>query len=60
MNKIAEVAKSQGRKIPWLANQVGIKVKTFQNYCSNTNQPSISTLKKVADVLDVKMEELVA
>lgn len=59
MNGILEEIQKQGRKVSWVAQQVDIPERTFRNYCSNTNQPSIGTLKKVADVLGVKMEDLV-
>jgi len=59
MNRIAEEIKNQGRTIVWVAEKVGIPEKTFRNYTGNRNQPSIQTLKKVAEVLGVSMEELV-
>ena len=59
MNKIAEEIKSQGRKVSWVADQVGIPERTFRNYCSNKCQPSNATLKRVAELLNVTMEDLI-
>ena len=59
MNRIAEEIKNQGRKVSWVAEQVGKPERTFRNYCSNKCQPSNDTLKKVAELLNVKMEDLI-
>lgn len=59
MNKIAEVLREQGRSIAWLAKKIDVKVNTVYNYTGNINQPSNATLKKVAEALDVAMEDLV-
>lgn len=59
MNKIAEVLNSQGRSALWLAEQVDVKINTFRNYTSNINQPSLPTLRKIADALDVTIDDLI-
>lgn len=58
MNKIQSVLKSQGRTQIWLANQLEVTKATMSGWCTNTIQPSIDKLYKVADLLGVNIYEL--
>ncbi len=58
MNRIKEVLKSQGRTQTWLAEQIDKSYVVVTNYCNNNTQPSVPTLRKVAEVLDVDVREL--
>lgn len=58
-NKIKDFMESQGRKSSWLSEQLGVSRATVYKYMSNDLQPSIFRLKRVAEVLGVKMEDLV-
>ncbi|GAB5416061.1 MAG: helix-turn-helix transcriptional regulator [Crocinitomicaceae bacterium] len=58
MNRIKEVLKEQGRSQKWLSEQIGKSYIVVTNYCNNNSQPSIPVLRKVAEVLDVDVREL--
>lgn len=58
MNRIKEVLKEQGRTQTWLAEQIEKSYVVVTNYCNNNTQPSIEILRKVANILDVDVREL--
>ena len=58
MNRIKEILEEQGRSQTWLAAQIGKSYVIVTNYCNNKAQPSIDVLKKIADILDVDIREL--
>lgn len=58
MNRIKVVLKEQGRTQTWLAEQIGKSYVVVTNYCNNNTQPSIPVLRKIAEVLDVDVREL--
>lgn len=58
MNRIKEVLKEQGRTQTWLAEQIDKSYVIVTNYCNNNAQPSIETLRRIAEVLDVDVREL--
>lgn len=58
MNRIKEVLKEQGRTQTWLAEKIDKSYVIVTNYCNNNAQPSIEVLRKIADVLDVDVREL--
>lgn len=58
-NIIGEVLKTQGRTKTWLSEKIGINRQSIYKYCSNRHQPSVFTLKDIADLLEVKMDDLI-
>ncbi len=43
----------------WLAEQLGKDPATVSKWCTNTIQPSLDTLLRIAELLDVQIQELV-
>lgn len=43
----------------WLAEQLGKDPATVSKWCTNTIQPSLDTLLRIAELLDVHIQELV-
>lgn len=43
----------------WLAVQLGKDPATVSKWCTNTIQPSLDTLLRIAELLDVQIQELV-
>ncbi len=43
----------------WLAEQLGKDPATVSKWCTNTIQPSLVTLLRIAELLDVQIQELV-
>jgi len=58
MNQIKVILDEQGRSQVWLSRQVGKSYLTVTNYCNNKRQPSLSTLGKIAGILDVDIRDL--
>ncbi|QGY47798.1 helix-turn-helix domain-containing protein [Maribellus comscasis] len=58
MNRIKEILTEQGRSQTWLAGKIGKSYVVVTNYCNNKSQPSLPTLKKIADILDIDIREL--
>ncbi len=58
MNRIKEVLKEQGRTQTWLAEKIGKSYVIVTNYCNNNAQPSVEVLRKIGEVLDVDVREL--
>lgn len=59
LNRIKVVLVEQKKTAKWLAEQVGKDPATVSKWCTNTSQPSLETLDKIASILQVKMSELV-
>lgn len=58
MNRIKEILKTQGRTQTWLSEKIEKSYVVVTNYCNNNTQPSIEVLRKIAEVLDVDVREL--
>lgn len=43
----------------WLAEQLGKDPATVSKWCTNTIQPSLDTLIRISELLDVQIQELV-
>ena len=42
----------------WLAGQLGVTPSTVSKWCTNTSQPDVACLLKIADLLEVDIKEL--
>ena len=54
--KIVLVEKKKTSK--WLAAELGKNPSTVSKWCTNVSQPDLQTLKRIAELLDVSMAEL--
>ncbi|KGE89161.1 helix-turn-helix transcriptional regulator [Phaeodactylibacter xiamenensis] len=57
-NRIRVVLAEQDKNSTWLADQLGYNRSTVSRWCSNTMQPTMESLFKIAEVLDVDVREL--
>ena len=58
INRLKIVLAEQNRKGKWLAEQLGKNEATISRWCSNSAQPSLGMLVKIASVLNVKTKDL--
>ena len=58
MNRIKEVLEHKGIKQRWLAEKLGKSYNMINSYAQNRRQPSVEDLYKIAEILDVKVKEL--
>lgn len=53
INRLKLVLVEKKRTGVWLAQELGVSPVTISKWCSNTTQPSLSTLSKIADLLEI-------
>ena len=53
LNRLKLVLVEKKRTAKWLAQELGVSPVTLSKWCSNTTQPSLQTLDKIADILEV-------
>ena len=58
INRIKAVLAEEGKTGKWLAAQVGRDPVTVSKWCTNTSQPDLMTLNKIAEALNVNMGDL--
>ena len=46
------------RTARWLSEQMGVTPSTVSKWCTNTSQPDLATILKIADLLEVDIREL--
>ena len=59
INRLRIVLAEKNRKGKWLAEQLGKNEATVSRWCSNTAQPSLEMLVKIASILNVDPRELI-
>ena len=60
LNRIKVVLVEQQKTGKWLAEQLGKSTCTVSKWCSNTIQPDLATLDKIATLLNVDRRKLIA
>lgn len=58
LNQIKVVLVQKKRTGKWLAEQLGKSNCTVSKWCSNSSQPDLQTLARIADLLEVDKREL--
>lgn len=43
----------------WLSEQMGVTPSTVSKWCTNSSQPDLGSLLKIADLLEVDLRELI-
>ena len=59
INRLKIVLVEQGKTGKWLAGQLGKNEATILRWCSNTSQPSLEMLMKIAAILNVDARRLI-
>lgn len=58
INRLKVVLAEKEKSGKWLADQLGKSTCTVSKWCSNTTQPDLQTLDKIAQLLAVDRREL--
>ena len=58
INRIKMVLFEKKRTCRWLAGQLGVTPSTVSKWCTNTSQPDVACLLKIADLLEVDIKAL--
>ena len=59
LNRIKVMLAEKKRSNKWLAEQLGKDPATVSKWCTNTSQPTLEALLKIAELLEVNYTELV-
>lgn len=59
LNRIKVMLAEKQRTNKWLAEQIGKDPATVSKWCTNTLQPGLETLVKIAECLDVRVSDLI-
>lgn len=59
LNRLKVVLAEKKRTNKWLAEQLGKNVTTVSKWCTNTSQPDLQTLDKIASLLEVDVKDLI-
>ena len=58
INRLKVVLAEKKRTNKWLAEQLGKDPGTVSKWCTNTMQPNLETLVKIAECLDIDVKDL--
>lgn len=58
INRIKVVLAEKKRTNKWLAEQMGLNPTTVSKWCTNSSQPDLGNLLRIADLLEVDIKEL--
>ena len=58
INRIKIVLFEKKRTGAWLAERLGVNPSTVSKWCTNSSQPDLGCLLKIADLLEVDIREL--
>ncbi len=59
INRIKLVLVEKKRTNKWLSEQMGVTPSTVSKWCTNSSQPDLNSLLKIADLLEVDIRELI-
>ena len=59
LNRLKVVLVEKKLTSKWLAEELGKNVATVSKWCTNTIQPDLSTLNKIAELLNVDVKDLI-
>ena len=59
LNQLKIVLVKKKRTSKWLAEPLEVNPTTVSKWCTNKTQPNLQTLKRISELLEVKLEELI-
>ena len=59
LNQRKIVLAKKKRTNKWLAEQLGVNQTTVSKWCTNTTQPDLQTLKRITELLEVNIQDLI-
>lgn len=58
INRIKVILAEKKKTNKWLAETLGVDVTTVSKWCTNTNQPDLQTLVRIAAALEVELADM--
>ena len=59
LNQLKLVLVKKKKTNKWLAEQLNVNQTTVSKWCTNTCQPDLATLKRISELLDVNVSEII-
>ena len=59
LNQLKIVLVKKKRTSKCLAEQLGVNQTTVSKWCTNTTQPDLQTLKRITELLEVNIQDLI-
>ena len=59
LNQLKIVLVKKKRTNKWLAEQLGVNQTTVSKWCTNTTQPDLHTLKRITELLEANIQDLI-
>ena len=59
LNQLKLVLVKKKKTNKWLAEQFGVNQTTVSKWCTNTTQPDLATLKRISELLEVNVSEII-
>ncbi len=59
LNRLKIVLCEKMKTSKWLSEELGKNVETGSKWCTNTIQPDLPTLSRIAELLDVDIKDLI-
>ena len=59
LNRIKVVLTENNKTGKWLSEELGVNPATVSKWCTNNTQPDLYTFKKVAELLQLDIKELI-
>lgn len=58
LNKVKDILEATGRKQTFLADKMNMSYQQINEWCNNKRQPSLENLYKIAEILEVEIQDL--
>lgn len=58
INRLKVVLCGKKRTSKWLSEQLGVNPSTVSKWCTNSSQPDLGNLMKIAELLEVDVNDL--
>lgn len=58
INRLKVVLAEKKKTNKWLCEQLGVNPSTVSKWCTNSSQPDLQTVLKIAKLLDVNVNDL--
>ena len=59
LNRLKVILAEKKKTNKWLAEQLGSAPTTVSKWCTNSSQPSLETIERISNLLDIDYTELI-
>ena len=59
MNRLKLILVEKKKTSKWLADELGVNPSTVSKWCTNSSQPDLTTVLKIADLLKIDLKKLI-